>query len=153
MSADVYVEILKICQRHADRLQWSMKEMNGHLPFTAESLDRLTDMEIAILDQFSTRFAKLQDVMGMKLFSAILELTKEQGELDAFVDKLNRLEKIGAIPSAEDWLVLREMRNAFSHEYPDDPEIQAAIINKAFMLAGKLIAILKGVEVFAVRYL
>jgi len=153
MNAEVYIETLKICHRHVDRLQWSMKEMYDHVPFSAESLERLTDMEIAILDQFSTRFAKLQDIMGMKLFSAILELTKEQGELDAFVDKLNRLEKIGAIPSVDDWLVLREMRNTFSHEYPDDPEIQAAIINKAFMLAGTLIVILKGVEVFSSRYL
>jgi len=28
MSANVYVEILKICQLHADRLLWAMKEMN-----------------------------------------------------------------------------------------------------------------------------
>jgi len=130
-----------------------MKEMEEHLPFTAESLNRLTDIEVAILDQFSTRFAKLQDVMGVKLFPAVLELTKEQGELDAFVDKLNRLEKIGAIPSTDEWLVLREMRNAFSHEYPDDPEIQAAILNKAFMLAGELIAVLSGLDMFASRYL
>jgi len=98
------------------------------------------------------RFSKLQDVMGLNLFSAVLELTKEQGELDALVDKLNRLEKIGEIPSVEKWLMLREMHNAFSHEYPDDPEIQAAILNKAFMLANELIAILKSVSLFANRY-
>ena len=34
------------------------------------------------------------------------------------------------------WLQLREMRNQFSHEYPDDPEIQASLLNKAFALAG-----------------
>jgi len=109
-------------------------------------------MEFAILDQFTTRFAKLQDIMGMKLFPAVLELTKEQGELEAFVDKLNRLEKIGAIASVHDWLLLREMRNAFSHEYPDDPEIQAAIMNKAFVLAAELIASLKKIETFAARF-
>ena len=75
-------------------------------------------MEIAVLDQFSTRFGKLQDAMGAKLFPAVLELTKEQGELKAFIDKLNRLEKIGAIQSADDWLLLREVRNTFSHDYP-----------------------------------
>jgi hypothetical protein len=130
-----------------------MNEMDAHIPFTSESLDHLTDMEMAILDQFSTRFAKLQDTMGVKLFPAVLELTKEQGVLDAFVDKLNRLEKIGAIPSANDWLMLREMRNAFSHEYPDDPDIQAAILNRAFALAKELIATLGHLEAFARRYL
>jgi len=153
MNVEVYSETLKICRQHAERLQWSMKEMNPRLPFTAESLTHLTDMEMAILDQFSTRFSKLQDVMGMKLFPFVLELTKEPGELDAFVDKLNRLEKLGAIPSAHDWLMLREMRNAFAHEYPDDPEIQAAILNKAFALADQLLVTLNGLEIFAERYL
>jgi len=152
MSIEIYLETLKICRRHAGRLQWSMKELSSHTPFTPESLDHLTDMEVAILDQFSTRFAKLQDTMGVKLFPAVLELTKEQGELAAFVDKLNRLEKIGAIVSAADWLMLREIRNAFSHEYPDDPEIQAAILNKAFVLARELIATLTHLETFAGRY-
>ncbi|MDQ6969612.1 MAG: hypothetical protein Q9M16_03790 [Mariprofundus sp.] len=152
MSAAVYFEIVRLCQRHADRLQWSMKAMETHLPFTSESLNHLTDIEVAILDQFSTRFARLQDMMGMKLFPVVLELTKEPGELDVFVDKLNRLEKIGAIPSTDRWLVLREMRNIFSHEYPDDPEIQAAILNKAFKLADELIETFNALKVFSGRY-
>ena len=61
--------------------------------------------------------------------------------------------KIGAIHSADDWLLLREMRNAFSHEYPDDPAIQASIINKAYQLAAELISTLEGVKAFSARYL
>jgi len=152
MSDMLYIETLKVCHRHADRLQWAMTEMQKYIPFSSESLEGLNDVEVAILDQFSTRFSKLQDIMGMKLFPVVLELTKEQGALDAFIDKLNRLEKIGAIDSAADWLILREMRNAFSHEYPDDPEIQAAILNKAFTLAGMLIEILKHIEDFSARF-
>jgi hypothetical protein len=153
MNVKVYSEILKICWQHADRLQWSMKQMNPRIPFTAESLSHLTDIEVAILDQFSIRFSKLQDVIGMNLFPFVLELTKEPGTFDAFVDKLNRLEKLGAIPSANDWLMLREMRNAFAYEYPDDPEIQAAILNKAFILAEQLLVTLHGLEKFAECYL
>ncbi|MEI7841277.1 MAG: hypothetical protein WCJ11_12335, partial [Methylococcaceae bacterium] len=129
------IEILKICERHADRLNWAMTELQPHFPLSATSLGDLTDLEIAVLDQFSTRFGKLQDAMGAKLFPAILELTKEQGELKAFIDKLNRLEKIGAIQSADDWLLLREVRNAFSHDYPDDLELQASVLNQAYQLA------------------
>ena len=152
MNIAVYSETLKICQRHADRLVWAMQAMEKHLPFSADTLGQLTDIELAILDQFTVRFAKLQDVMGAKLFPAVLELAKEPIGLDAFVDKLNRLEKIGAIASAEQWLMLREMRNAFSHEYPDDPDIQAAILNKAFLLASELLTTLHDVEAFANRY-
>jgi len=130
-----------------------MKTLNHHIPFSGESLDGLNDMDLAVLDQFSTRFSKLQDVMGMKLFPAVLELTKEHGELVAFIDKLNRLEKIGAIHSVSEWLVLREMRNAFSHEYPEDADIQAAIINKSFSLADQLLGILNQAESFSARFL
>ena len=129
-----------------------MQMMSDRLPLTPDKLSALSDMDLAILDQFSTRFSKLQDAMGDKLFPAVLELTKELSELLTFVDKLNRLEKIGAIESAEQWLLLREMRNQFSHDYPDDPEIQAAILNKAFELAKNLLSIFSKVKVFAAPY-
>ncbi len=146
-------EILKTCHRHADRLQWAMKQLQPHLPFTKDTLQQLSDVELAILDQFSTRFGKLQDLMGAQLFPAVLELTKEQGNLKAFIDKLYRLEKIGAIDSADDWLLMREIRNAFSHDYPDDPELQAELLNKAFELAARLLEILKKISVFITPYL
>ncbi|QWF71954.1 TM1812 family CRISPR-associated protein [Methylomonas paludis] len=150
---DASVEILSQCQRHADRLQWAMQQLQPQLPFSAATLPGLSDMELAVLDQFSTRFSKLQDLMGAKLFPAVLELTKEPGELNAFIDKLNRLEKIGAIPSADDWLLLREIRNAFAHDYPENPDLQAEILNKAYGLAGQLLAVLDSVSAFAQSYL
>jgi len=146
-------EILKICERHGDRLQWAMESLRPLFPFTAETFPLLTDVEMAILDQFLTRFSKLQDTMGAKLFPEVLEITKEQGDLATFIDKLHRLEKIGVIISADEWLLLREMRNAFSHEYPDDPEMQAALLNKAFKLAVDLLRTLDGVKIFLEKYL
>ncbi len=151
MNASYHV-ILETCKRHADRLQWAKFALTKHFPLSAERMAQLSDQEIAILDQFSTRFAKLQDAMGAKLFPAVLELTKEPENLPAFIDKLNRLEQIGAIPSAEDWLMLREMRNEFSHDYPDNPALQSAMLNKAFTLADTLLATLRFVEQFARPY-
>jgi len=145
-------ETLKVCLRHADRLQWAMTALRAHVPFSAQTLEQLTDVELAILDQFSTRFGKLQDLMGAKLFPAVLELTKEPGDLKAFIDKLYRLEKIGAIPSADNWLLMREIRNSFSHDYPDDPELQAATINKAYDLAAQLLEVLNTVDTFILPY-
>lgn len=147
-----YVSSLDICKRHADRLTWAMSQLSSKFPLSPASISGLSDTELAVLDQFSTRFAKLQDAMGAKLFPAVLELTKEQGHYPAFLDKLNRLEKIGAIESADQWLLLREMRNEFSHDYPDDPAIQAAILNKAYPLANELLEILNRIELFASGY-
>ncbi len=130
-------------------MRWAMQRMQGFIPL---SDDALNNGDIAMLDQFSTRLAKLQDLMGAKLFPLVLEMTKEQGSLDAFIDKLNRLEKIGAIPSAEGWLLLREMRHAFAHEYPDNAALQTSMINRAFVLAKQLLAVLTHIETFAARF-
>ncbi len=150
--SEKYEAALEVCKRHADRLTWAMCQLQSKFPLTAAGMPELSDTELAILDQFSTRFAKLQDAMGANLFPAVLELTKEQGNLAAFLDKLNRLEKIGAIPSAERWLLLREMRNQFSHDYPDDSALQSAMLNKAYELANDLLAVLGRIEVFAKKY-
>ncbi len=147
-----YTASLDVCKRHADRLTWAMSQLSRKFPLSSDAITALNDTELAVLDQFSTRFAKLQDAMGAKLFPAVLELTKEQGNYPAFLDKLNRLEKIGAIESAEQWLILREMRNEFSHDYPDDPALQAAILNKAYPLASELLTILNKIQLFASNY-
>ena len=141
-------EFIKICERHADRLQWAMTALRVHLPFSKQTLAQLSDMELAILDQFSTRFGMLHELMEAKLFPAFLELTKEPGDLKAFIDKLYRLEKIGAIPSADNWLLIREIRNTISHDYSEDPNIQAEVLNKAFELATRLLDVLKSVIKF-----
>lgn len=91
--------------------------------------------------------------MGAKLFPALLELTKEPGDYPAYLDKLDRLEKIGALPSVDEWLELREMRNAFAHDYPEDSELQAATLNRAFAAAGRLQEILAHVKQYAEPYL
>jgi hypothetical protein len=147
-----FLAIADICRMHAERLQWATQTLSHWLPLTADKLERLTPIDLAVFDQFIVRFSKLQDAMGTKLFPAILELTREPGELDAFIDKLNRLEKIGALSSASQWLKLREMRNQFAHDYPDDKAIQASLLNKAFGMVQTLQAALTHALSYADKY-
>ena len=144
--------MLAQCETHAKRMLWAQNKFKDKLPLSAGRLRGLDEAEVAALDQFTSRFAKLQDAMGTKLLPAVLELAKEQGELDAYLDKLNRLEKIGALPSVEEWLELRQMRNAFAHDYPENSELQAAILNQAFAAATRLVEILFHVKNYAKRY-
>ncbi len=148
-TKDYLAAILKTCDRHAQRLTWSMGEMTNWLPITAERFQSLTEQDVAILELFSNRFGKLQDAMGAKLFPLVLEIAKEPNEFPAFIDKLNRLEKIGAIPSVDEWLQFREIRNQFAHDYPEDSEQNAATINAAFEQATKLLQVLEQVREFA----
>lgn len=152
MKKVVFDGIVDICQTHAQRLRWAMAQLVKKEPLTAKALSRWNDMELAVCDQFIVRFSKLQDAMGAKLLPAVIELTHEEGELTTFIDKLNRLEKIGALTSVDQWLKLREMRNQFAHDYPNDPEIQASLLNKAFDMAAQLLAILDQIILFSKKY-
>lgn len=153
MIATRYQGIHQICQTHRQRLQWAMTTLKEQQPLTPEKLATLSPMQLAICDQFIARFSKLQDTMGAKLLPTILELTKEQGDLTAFIDKLNRLEKIGAMPSAAQWLKLGEMRNQFAHDHPEDSAIQSSLINKALDLAEEMLQTLDHATRYAEKYL
>lgn len=98
----------------------------------AEVYRQLSDSEIATLDQMLFRFGKLQDAIGQRLLPAILLAGQEWRDDETFLDKLNRLEKLGAIPSASDWVKLRELRNSAMHEYPDEPDVNVANLNRLF---------------------
>jgi hypothetical protein len=66
-----------------------------------------------------------------------------------FVQKLQRLERLGAIPSAQAWRVLREARNSLAHEHPQRPELQAAQWTIFVTAAGDLVSIWAAVKEFA----
>ncbi|WP_257291656.1 hypothetical protein [Endozoicomonas sp. ONNA1] len=150
--ADVTGRTLWICDRHALRLEWVMAEVESLFPLSVNAFDNLTPTEVAYMDQFSTRFSKLQDAIGAKLFPHVLDLVGEQGALNTFIDKLNRLEKIGAIDNAAQWPLFREMRNAFAHDYPEDSELNAETLNRAVPLASELLKVYHNIRDFALRY-
>jgi hypothetical protein len=152
VTAFHYRAALDVCRRHADRLAWALQTLKATFPLTPSKLRALSDADHAVIDQFILRFSKLQDAMGARLFPALLDLLQEPGELETFIDKLNRLEKLGAIGSADDWQKFREMRNQFAHDYPDDPELQTSLLNKGYALAIELIASLERTKSFGDRY-
>lgn len=123
---------LDTAERHNHRLAWAMSQMQRWMPLTAERFEKLTNEELAALEMFASRFGKLQNILGVKILPLILEITQEPGDYPTFIDKLNRLEKIGAIPSADAWSLFREIRNGFTHDYPDDPELNADFLNHAY---------------------
>lgn len=123
---------LAICEKHNKHLAWSIKKMANFMPITGARFEKLSEEELSVLEMFASRFGKLQDALGTKVFPTILELTQEPGIYPTFIDKLNRLEKMGAIPSSHAWQNFRKIRNQFSHEYPDDPDLNANLLNRAY---------------------
>jgi hypothetical protein len=85
----------------------------------------------------TTRFGKLQDIIGSKIFPIILNLLEE--EAVAFIDKLNKLEKLGYIDDANWWIELREIRNKIAHDYPDDHDLICSHLSVVILKAAELI--------------
>jgi hypothetical protein len=116
------------CSLHAEVLDDGLRDARAWIPLSPGM--PIEKEMLRILDQIAYRFAKLQDSMGEKTLPMILELAQETVPVNAtFAEKLNRLERIGAIPSAEEWKKFRVVRNALAHDYPDDPELRASAIN------------------------
>ncbi|PYG02439.1 MULTISPECIES: hypothetical protein [unclassified Thioalkalivibrio] len=90
-------------------------------PFTqarARDLAEKVD-EAERVEAFVSRFGRLQDTLGDKLLPLYLEALGEH--VGAAIDNLDRAEKLGLMPSSDDWLAMRKLRNQMVHEYIEDP--------------------------------
>lgn len=139
------------CSLHAEVLDEGLVDTKTWIPLSSGSL--IEKEMLRILDQIAYRFAKLQDSMREKVMPLILELAQETVPANAtFAEKLNRLERIGAIPSAEEWKKFRVVRNALAHDYPDDPEVRTSAINRFLEGAASLSAFYRFVREYAAAH-
>lgn len=111
-------EALLLCNIHSERMSFAREKIKMHFPLDREKFLRLKPEEWSFFDQLIFRFAKMQDSMGGKLFPATLEILGEEIHSMPFIDRLAKLEQLDIIPSADEWMLLRETRNLITHEYP-----------------------------------
>jgi hypothetical protein len=103
----------------------------GATHFTAANVQHLPSDTLRILDQLAYRFGKLQDTLGLRVLPGILDLSQEPfADGTPFAQKLQRLERLGAIPSVDQWRLLRELRNQLAHEYIDAPSLKATALTR-----------------------
>jgi uncharacterized protein with HEPN domain len=118
------------CEFHLDRLNFAFSKIKPYYPFEEKHFPLKCYEDIAYLDMFTTRFAKLQDYMGEKLFPAVLNVLGNTHESLSYIDILNALEKNHILESAIKWRDLRNLRNKIAHEYPNSYAEQCRTLNK-----------------------
>ncbi len=118
------------CDNHLQRIEEAYADIKEIIPLTADRYKHLTKDEVQAIDQYIFRFAKLQDTMGDKIFKLIIQQYEQNNIILPFIDILNKLEKIGFIDSAKEWIYLRKIRNEISHGYDDEPEEMSQAINQ-----------------------
>ena len=126
-----------IADIQSTRLKDALTQINKLIPLSAAVLANLPADKLAFLDMLTTRFGKLQDIIGSKIFPIILNLLEEDAV--AFIDKLNKLEKLGYIEDANWWRELREIRNKIAHDYPDNHDLICSHISVVIVKAAELI--------------
>ena len=126
---DKLTETLAICDLHHQRMIFAYQSIEKYFPLTEINLSQLSPIELALFDQLIYRFSKLQDSMGSRLFKQLLEALEEDISGLPFIDILYKMEKLNLLENAKDWIVLRQIRNTVSHEYPFYKEIQIEELN------------------------
>ncbi len=123
---------------HAKRLQYAVKKVHKKYPSIPGFLTDLDDKDIEPFDMMNIRFIKLQDLIGSKIFTEILEIRGE--EAITLIDKLNKLDKFGYLDDVNWWENLRKLRNRLTHEYQDDDALVAKTIKELLHESENLLA-------------
>jgi len=84
----------------------------------------LTDEDRDRLHAFLRRFEQLYDLIGRKMLRALLLVAAEDPKEFTLRQLFHWAEKRRAIPSAETWIKLGELRNRLVHDYPTISELQ-----------------------------
>ncbi len=97
-------------------------------PERVSALEQTPDLAERI-DAFVTRFSRLQDTLGDKLLPLLLTALGEKTA--AMIDNLDRAEQLRLIPSADQWMEMRRLRNQMAHDYVEDPLVLANALETA----------------------
>lgn len=147
MNKEALDGILEIADKHAGHITYAVEKLAPHIPFTENDIKNFTQEDVLLTDLLTLRFSKLQDLMGTKLFTLLLESIGELTMTMTLIDKLNRLEQLN-LANPQKWRKLRETRNHLAHEYPNYPELTARYLNEAFELSTYLLEVLANIKAF-----
>lgn len=127
----------------ARRLASALERAAPLLPVSAGAFadGRANDATEAV-EAIGSRFARLQDHLGGKVFPLLVEI--EDGTVGAtMLDVLRAMERRGIVPGTRDWLALRAERNRLAHDYAPSPGEQAESANRC---AAAGVAVLEAAE-------
>ena len=142
--AAIFIQIYKEAWRATGLLQVSVRRTALLFPLSETDMPQLDEEALERLDAFRVRYAQLQDVLAGKLFRILLRLEEEHA--DSMLDMLNAMEKRGVITSFQDWKRLRDLRNLFMHDYPEQAELRAQALTTAHERANELFDVLARVR-------
>jgi len=144
-------ENLEGAHRTAARLGRSLGKVTARSPFTAQMVAGLDPDQQDTVDAFLKRFEQLADLVGLALFKGLAILEQEDVAHLSRRDLADLMEKLGIIPSAEDWSRVAVLRTRLAHGYPNDPARQASRMQETVDLTPTALAVFDSLAAYAVR--
>ena len=144
---DSLIQTFETCALHLKRMTFAKSKVGNFIPLNRDNYYLMDEETIGFLDQYIFRFSKLQDSMGSRLFPLTLEALAEPVANMAFIDMLNRLEKLEILDSALSWVQLRKVRNEIAHEYPSSLIERIEGINHLFDMLEMLAQIIERCQI------
>jgi len=136
--------LCRVVKKEIQHLQYSAEKVfKGG--FTEERARQIAnDEELAEqVEAFTSRFCRLQDTIGDKLLPAWLDMLGEKKGVA--IDNLDKAERIGVLPSVEQWLELRQLRNQMIHEYIEDLTVLADALQTAYQQLGFIVDVAESI--------
>lgn len=90
-------------------------------------------------DALTSKFARVSDIFTQKVLKSFVILTRE--DAPTFMDRMNLCEKLGVIPSAEDLIDIRDLRNQIAHEYLSNNLVE--VYHECLLLSDKLMVAIR----------
>ena len=135
-------------------LNWSL--LKQALPSFERSLVKCRDLDFSSpisfeieesLDALSSKFSRLSDIYTQKILKTIIFLLRE--DAPTFLDRMNLCEKLGIIPSADEMIAIRDLRNTIAHEYLNENLIE--IYMEIIRLSDSLLTAIVETEKFYIK--
>ena len=121
--------------RMREYLRYSITQASALLPIS--DWQALQPDQHETLAAFRIRFSEYQEHMGKTMKAVAIE---EEKPAEPFTAVLLYMEKLGCIASVDRWKDIRELRNAVSHEYEDDPATLHEFFKQMIQAAPELLA-------------
>ncbi len=68
---------LKIAKIHIERIDFALAKIKDLRPFCETSIINLSGEEVSLVELATSRFGKLQDLIGAKIFPLLLKIVRE----------------------------------------------------------------------------
>jgi hypothetical protein len=76
-NQEILKSVLNICDIHVKRIESAYSHSSHLFPVSPETVNQFNEETLLNLEMLSSRFSKLQDLIGVKLFSLVLEISSD----------------------------------------------------------------------------